>query len=225
MTFTFTMVDRESGQTANVYVDGDDSRAVRELVAEAERLIATDVVASGRTPVYFVGEQPLDLSASVAESGVREGVVVRRSLEQVPPPPLRPLTDAEVRIVSGLHAGTIVRVSTGTVTIGTSPSAHVRVPVSTTDEVEAEASGSDTVPDIALLVTVTADGAKVRPANGFSGALLDGEPVTEETDWPETAQLAVGGVLLGFGRAPNRGAHLSLADDGMSLEYLSLIHI
>lgn len=219
MTFTFTMVDRESGQTANVYVDGDDTRAVGELVAEAERLIATDVVASGRTPAYFVGEQPLDLAATVAESGVREGVVVARSLEQVPPQPLRPLTDAEIRIVSGLHAGTIVRVGTGTVTIGTATNATVRVPVSTTDEVEAEASGAETVPEVALLVSVTADGAKVRPANGFAGAVLDGAAVTEETDWPETAQLAIGGVLLGFGRAPDRGAHLSLADDGMSLEY------
>ncbi|WIE64589.1 FtsK/SpoIIIE domain-containing protein [Curtobacterium sp. MCLR17_036] len=219
MTFTFTMVDRESGQTANVYVDGDETRAVREVVAEAERLIATDVVASGRTPAYFVGERPLDLSATVAGSGVRAGVVVSRSLEQVPPPPLRPLGDAEIRIVSGLHAGRIVRVGTGTVVVGTAPGAHVRIPVSATEAVEAEASGTATVPDVALLVTVTADGATVRPANGFAGAVLDGEPVTGSTDWPETAQLAVGGVLLGFGRAPDRGAHLSLADDGMALEY------
>ncbi|MBT2501877.1 FtsK/SpoIIIE domain-containing protein [Curtobacterium sp. ISL-83] len=219
MAFTFTMVDRESGQTANVHVDADDARPVGEVVAEAERLIATDVVASDRTPVYFVGERPLDLRAPIAESGVRDGVVVSRSTEQVPPAPLRPLTTAEIRIVSGLHAGTIVRVEAGTVTIGTAPNAHVRVPVSTTDQVEADVTGQETVPEVALLVTVTADGATVRPANGYAGALLDGAAVTEQVDWPETAQLAIGGVLLGFGRAADRGAHLSLADDGMSLEY------
>ncbi len=50
MTFTFTMVDRESGQTANVYVDGDDTRAVDEVIAEAERLLASDVAASAGRP-------------------------------------------------------------------------------------------------------------------------------------------------------------------------------
>lgn len=219
MTFTFTMVDRESGQTANVYVDGDDTRAVREVIAEAERLLASDVAASGRTPSYYVGERLLDLALPVAESGVRAGTVVQRTTEQLAPPPLRPLTAAEVRIVSGLHAGTAVRVGTGTVTVGTAPTAHVRIPVSATAEAEAEAAGSETVPPIALLVTVTAEGARVRPANGFDGARLDGVPVTEEVDWPETAQLAVGGVLLGFGRSADRGAHLSLSDDGMALEY------
>ncbi len=95
MTFTFTMVDRESGQTANVYVDGDDHRAVREVVAEAERLLATDVATSGRTPSYYVGERLLDLALPVAESGVRAGTVVQRTTSRsrrrpcVPSPPPR----------------------------------------------------------------------------------------------------------------------------------------
>lgn len=219
MTFTFTMVDRESGQTANVYVDGDDTGTVGALVAEAERLIATDVVTAGRTPAYFVGEHRLDLTATVTDSGIRDGVVVSRSLEQVPPPPLRPRTDAEVRIVSGPHAGTIVRVGNGTVLVGSGDDVHVRVPVTAADEVEADAVGTATVPEVALVVTVAAEGAKVRPANGYVEALLDGVPVTDEVDWPESAQLAVGAVLLGFGHAADRGAHLALSDDGMSLEY------
>ncbi len=219
MAFTFTMVDRESGQTANVYVDGDDTRPVGDVVAEAERLIATDVTTSGRTPTYFVGERPLDLRAPVAESGVRSGVVVSRSTEQVPPAPLRPLTDAEVRIVSGLHAGTAVRVSNGTVVVGTHPSAHVRVPVGATGAAVAEADGTAAVPAVALLVTVAADGVRVRPANGFAGALLDGVPVTEDVAWPESSLLSVGSVLLGVARPADRGAHLSLSDDGSALEY------
>jgi DNA segregation ATPase FtsK/SpoIIIE, S-DNA-T family len=222
MAFTFTMVDRQSGQTANVYVDGDETRAVREVVAEAERLIATDVVASRTQPSYFVGDRPLDLDTTIAESGVRDGVVVSRSGEPLPPPPLRALTSGEVRVVSGPHAGTVVRVDNGMVAIGSGEGVHLRLDTRASDAPEAARPGTDDgtpVPDIALLVTVTSDGARVRPANGYTGATLDGEPITEETDWPESAQIALGDVLLGFGRPSGRGAHLSLADDGMTLEY------
>ncbi|PCN46428.1 cell division protein FtsK [Curtobacterium sp. 'Ferrero'] len=220
MPFTFTMLDRESGQTANVYVDGADARPVSEVVSEAERLIASDVTATGRTPMYFVGERPLDLSVSVAASGIRDGAVVSRTTEQVPPPSLRPVAAGEVRVVSGEHAGTIVRVGTGTVTIGSAPGAHVRVPVGASEAGSEDATGSGTaVPAVALLVTVGADGARIRPVNGYTGAVLDGETVTDEVAWPEDAQLAVGGLLLGFGHAQGQGAHLSLSEDGMSLEY------
>ncbi|WIE55021.1 FtsK/SpoIIIE domain-containing protein [Curtobacterium sp. MCBD17_003] len=222
MTFTFTMVDRDSGQTANVHVDGDTGRAVREVVAEAERLLATDVTSATGPATYFVGERPLDLDASIAASGVRDGVVVSRSAEAVPPPPVRALSLGEVRIVSGPHAGTVVRADAGIVTIGSGAAAQLRVEAATQADGLADAAaalGGQGVPDIALLVSVGPDGATVRPVNGYAGAALDGDPVVTETAWAEDAQLTIGSALLAYGRPRSRGAHLALAEDGMALEY------
>ncbi len=166
-----------------------------------------------------MGERLLDLTLPIAESGVRAGTVVQRTTEQLAPPSLRPLTAAEVRIVSGLHAGTAVRVGTGTVTNRDRTDRARPDPGQRDRGGRGRAAGSENRAADRAARHRDGRGRPRAPRERLRRRRLDGVPVTEEVDWPETAQLAVGGVLLGFGRPADRGAHLSLSDDGMSLEY------
>lgn len=208
MPFTFTMLDADTGATANVLVDAEPTERVRTVVAEAERLIAADLSAAGRRPVYYLGSVPIDLDQTLDAAGLRDGTVVARALAAAPPAPLRAPAPVEIRVTSGPHAGQILRAGYGIMTIGSGPDATLRIDADPTE-----------VPAVALIVTIGPDRVTIEPVVDGVDVDLDGEPVHTATEWRASAQLRIGPNLLTLIHPTERGAHLTLSDDGMHLEY------
>ncbi|MFT4122625.1 MAG: FtsK/SpoIIIE domain-containing protein [Microbacteriaceae bacterium] len=205
MRVLFTLEDATSRRSANVYLDADGAVPTAEILTRARRELALDLDAVGPTTAY-VGLTPLDPSLPLAEAGIRDGAVITLAPGGYAPAPLRSPSVVELRLVSGPGAGTIHRCGAGIVAIGSADAATITLP--------------EPLPEIALMVTVPAAGAVLlAPVNGFTDALLEGEPLTAERQWRPGEQLQIGGALIELHLFEEHAAHLRLADDGSVFEY------
>jgi S-DNA-T family DNA segregation ATPase FtsK/SpoIIIE len=115
---------------------------------------------------------------------------------------------AEVRVVGGPAAGTVHRLGFGTLTIGASPDATIRV------------TGTG-LPAYAARLVIGPGGSAgqtiVEPLHGpaeGTGLLLDGEPLTAARPWQHGSLLQVGPHVLALASPEHPDAHLAPIGDG-----------
>lgn len=159
----------------------------RDGMVEAGRPTA-DGVSTGSTTVarpaapvlYHLGER-LEPTATLADSGIREGSLL---VVSDPGPSVlgEPAGTVELRLVSGPGAGAVHRLGIGEATIGSDPACVVHL-------------DDPSLPPVAATVTVKADGTTVAPYDGAS-AELDRTELDDETDWPYGGLLKVGASML-----------------------------
>ncbi|MEU6349790.1 FtsK/SpoIIIE domain-containing protein [Streptomyces sp. NPDC047072] len=155
----------------------------------------------GAGPVLYVGSAPADPSVTIQEAGIRDGM----DLGLGAPVPSGPAPEGrtEVRVVSGPGAGTVFRLVPGDYDIGGAPGCPIRL--------------LGDAPSRAARVRVRVDGSAELSAR--EGVLLDGKPVPDSSAWQAGSQLQVGAHLLELTAQPTRRAPLTVAPDGMGLEF------
>jgi len=222
MRVELTVIDPHWGAHEDVVIDADDATPMGDVIEQLVRVMATpgatgataaasgggDVIslASRRGPgsstalshTLYVDGRPLDPEVPFAESGLKTGSLV--SLDD----PVGSVLDepegvVEIRVVSGLGAGSVHRLPFGLATIGSDLGCVVVL--------------DDTrVPPTAVEIDIAVDGSvRVRAAEGAREVLaetvphleeplaLDREPIEDDEewlDWPIGGQLAIGRVLL-----------------------------
>ncbi|WP_327391820.1 FtsK/SpoIIIE domain-containing protein [Streptomyces sp. NBC_01186] len=159
----------------------------------------------GQAPPLHINGFRLDPALPLAESPVRDGVLVSVGAPQACPPPEAQGT-VEVRVVGGPDAGGVHRLGPGVAVVGSGPDAWIR-PADTT------------LPRSACEVDVAVDGGvTLHPAFG-SSVTLDGRPVEGPTVWRRGSVVAAGHTLLEL-RAPSfPDTALKPSQDGTGLDY------
>lgn len=226
MRLTLTVVDPAVGDRADLLIEAEPDTTVDRLAAAVgdflERRPAAPQPSTagatvlrlprpsarqprrhGRPPTLHVDGRPVPPALTLAESRLRDGAVV--SLDDPSGCLLpEPAGLVEVRVVSGPGAGVVHRLGLGEWDVGASPVASVRL-------------DDPSVPDRVLRLTVNPYGeCRVLP---LAAALLDAEPLTEETAWRPGSQIAVGGVLLELATPTPADAALEPSDDGAGFDY------
>ncbi len=185
MRLMITVSDAHTGSASNVLLDADEAAPLAEIVPRLATAVAADV--HGTTAALVVDGRVVPLTEPLSTAGMREGSsVIVGTREAVAPYQTTP-EDALVqfRIVSGDGAGTALHAWRGTVTIGSSAEASLRID----DHYRAAA--------IELVVDINgADDVSVRPAGATTTATLDGEAVTASIPWKLGAQVALAGRLI-----------------------------
>lgn len=234
MRLSLTVVDPIGGAAADVVLDVDPESSVGDITRELARQIGLGDSAQvipiggqrgpgGGAPPAYVDGHPLDPSATIAGSPLREGVVV--SLHD-PAGCLmgEPTGVVEFRVVGGPGAGAVHRLGVGRYDIGSGPAAQLRV-----DDPE--------LPDRAAALFIAIDGTcrivvhdqhdgKPAKQDGKSrqdgsvgdGVRLDGEPLDGDS-WPLGGQLALGNSLLEITAYTPPDAALKWSEDGTGLDY------
>ncbi|MEV6483619.1 FtsK/SpoIIIE domain-containing protein [Streptomyces sp. NPDC051576] len=155
----------------------------------------------GAEPALYLGPALADPAATIQEAGIRDGM----DLGLGAPVPGGPAPEGrtEVRVVSGPGAGTVFRLVPGDYDIGGAPDC----PIPLTGD----------APPRAARVRVRVDGSAELTAR--EGVLLDGKPVPDSSPWQAGSQLEVGAHLLELTVPSTRRAPLTVAPDGMGLEF------
>ncbi|MFC5747049.1 FtsK/SpoIIIE domain-containing protein [Actinomadura rugatobispora] len=109
----------------------------------------------------------------------------------------------EVRVVAGPAAGTVHRLGLGAAALGSGGDVDVTI-------------DDPAVPARALRVTVGRGDVQVESTSQAmgGGALLDGEPLSGATAWPDGGMLAVGSTILTLARSAAPDAHLEPLPEG-----------
>ncbi|WP_223189804.1 FtsK/SpoIIIE domain-containing protein [Nonomuraea terrae] len=198
MRINVSVRDARSPKTpAAVVVEAEPSARVGELAAELSRVLSPHGVPE--VPALYLGPHPADPAATLAESGVRDGLDLGLGV----PPPVAEYAEGtvELRVVSGPGAGTVYRLPPGEYDIGSAPTCRVRL--------------DGAAPPVAVRVLVRVDASvEVTPVGG---ALLDGATLSGAAAWPEGSQLEAGANLLELSTATQNRAPLT--PDGLSLEF------
>ncbi|GAA2635076.1 FtsK/SpoIIIE domain-containing protein [Streptomyces axinellae] len=158
-----------------------------------------------REPALHINGFRLDPALPLAESPVRDGVLVSVGAPHACPPPAAQGT-VEVRVVGGPDAGGVHRLGPGVAVVGSGPDAWIR-------------PDDAALPHSACEVDVAVDGGvTVRPAFG-SGVTMDGRPVEGPTGWRPGSVVAAGHTLLEL-RVPSfPDTALKPSQDGTGLDY------
>ncbi|MDQ0776576.1 S-DNA-T family DNA segregation ATPase FtsK/SpoIIIE [Streptomyces aurantiacus] len=229
MRLTLTVVDPLGGASADVVLDADPESSMgdiaKELAAHVGYSGGAQIIPIGQhgqhgphgphgpqpgggAPVAYVDGHPVDPSATVGTSALREGAVVSLH-DPAGCLPGEPTGLVELRVAGGPAAGSVHRLGIGRYDIGSGPASSVRV-----DDPELAAR--------ALTLSVATDGTCQVALHGDDkdkeGVTLDGEPV-KGTDWPLGAQIAVGNTLFELDRYTPPNAALKWSEDGTGLDY------
>ncbi|KPI16564.1 cell division FtsK/SpoIIIE [Actinobacteria bacterium OK074] len=225
MRLTLTVVDPLGGAHADVVLDADPESSLgdiaKELAAQVGYRGGAQVIpigqhhtATGGAPVAYVDGYPVDPSATIATSPLREGAVVSLH-DPAGCLPGEPTGLVELRVASGPAAGAVHRLGIGRYDIGSGGASYIRV-----DDPE--------LPARALTLSVSADGTcQVSVQGGEMGGdmkvTLDGEslapPGADSPAWPLGGQVAVGNTLFELDRYVPPNAALKWSDDGSGLDY------
>ncbi|MFE9686007.1 FtsK/SpoIIIE domain-containing protein [Streptomyces sp. NPDC006285] len=251
MRLTLTVVDPLGGASADVVLDADPESSMgditKELAAHVGYRGGARIIPIGQqpgsggggggngggngSPIAYVDGHPVDPSATIATSPLREGAVVSL-YDPAGCLPGEPTGLVELRVASGPAAGSVHRLGIGRYDIGSGPAAALRID---DPELAPRALTLSVATDGTCQVAVhdhrddhgngrgdgrgndhgaAADGDdKDRPA-----VTLDGEPL-EGRDWPLGAQIAVGNTLLELDRYSPPNAALKWSEDGTGLDY------
>lgn len=218
MRLSLTVVDPFGGGTADVVLDADPESTVGDVAEELAKQVGVagaQVIpighqrqgGAGNAPLVYVDGYPVDPSATVIGSPLREGAVV--SLQDPSGClPGEPSGLVELRVVGGPGAGFVHRLGVGKYDIGSGAAAYVRI-----DDPEVDAR--------ALTLSVATDGTcTVAVHSDKEGVTLDGAAVEEDKrDWPLGAQIAVGNSLVELARYSPPNAALKWSEDGVGLDY------
>lgn len=203
MRVTVSVLDPHlEGGSTPVVVDTEPSAPVNRFAIELARALGYRIPSGEvRAPQLFVGERPLEPTASLQEAGLRDGMEV--GLGAGTGAGAEPEGRNEVRVVSGPGAGTTFRLVPGDYDIGNSSSCRIRL-----------VGGP---PRAIARVRVRVDGTAELSLH--ESVLLDSEPVSGTVPWPVGSQLAVGESLLEFTSEQEAKAPLTTAPDGLGLEF------
>ncbi|MCX5204960.1 FtsK/SpoIIIE domain-containing protein [Streptomyces sp. NBC_00237] len=247
MRLTLTVVDPFAGSSTDVVLDADAESTVADVASELGERVGTPMagrvaghvtgsadarvvvpIGSGRRgvvdtpppPLLYVDGVPLDPSAPLLSSPLREGAVVSLG-DPVGCAPGEPTGLVELRVVGGPAAGAVHRLGVGRYAIGSGPGRQIRIE----DDPE--------LPEHALTLSVAIDGTctmllpkpepkpKPEPDHDPAAARLDGEEIAEgaDRDWPLNAQLTLGNTLFELARYSPPDAALKWSDDGAAFDY------
>nr|WP_235432161.1 FtsK/SpoIIIE domain-containing protein [Nocardiopsis sp. RV163] len=186
----------------DVLVDADPSSTVRQLAEAVDPMVRTLPRAPGQTVPLYLGDRPVDPSASLADAGFLDGSLVGVG----GPAPVKgePPGVVEVRVVSGPDAGRVVRLDPGDYVVGD-------------DEVAVLAVESE---GYWARIRVAPDGtATILGTSGGRGCSLEGDEVGPDTVWPQGEQLTLGGTLFEVWPNHRPDASVVASDDGTGLDY------
>lgn len=215
MRLSLTVVDPVVGASADVVLDADPESTVGDVARELARQVGSGHGAQiipiggqrtpGGAPAAFVDGYPLDPSATVVGSPLREGAVV--SLHDPSGCVLgEPTGVVEFRVVGGPAAGAVHRLGVGRYDIGSGPAAQLHI-----DDPE--------LADRAATLSIAIDGTCTLAVHQDKDeARLDGEALDGD-DWPLGAQLALGNSLFELAPYTPPDAALKWSDDGIGLDY------
>ena len=156
------------------------------------------------TPLY-VNCQLVPADLSLAQSPLRDGSVISLGSPEGCVYP-EPSGLVEIRVAGGPGAGAVHRLSLGETTIGSGPSAAIRL-----DDPQ--------VPGLALHITVDQRGGCEVAAYQEVRAALEGEPLTAPVQWQPGQQIAVGTTLLGLAPYEPPDAALHPSEDGTGIDF------
>jgi S-DNA-T family DNA segregation ATPase FtsK/SpoIIIE len=202
------------GLRVDVALDADE----RTPIVEIARFLASELGADdafnsifnlgGAPATLYVGGVPIPPAVCLADSPLRDGVVVGLGDPRACPQP-GPAGTVEVRVTGGPNAGDVYRRGPGTAMVGADPRAWVSLP----DLAEPGPGG------VALRLDVDDAGAcTVSPADGVE-AFLDGDPLAGPTPWPPGAQVTLGWTALQLAAPTHPNAALRPSEDGAGLDY------
>ncbi|MFJ2832671.1 FtsK/SpoIIIE domain-containing protein [Streptomyces sp. NPDC087263] len=216
MRLTLTVVDPLGGADADVVLDADPESTVGDIAKE----LATHVgysggaqiipigqhhASGGGAPVTYVDGYPVDPSATIGTSPLREGAIVSLH-DPAGCLPGEPTGLVELRVAGGPAAGAVHRLGIGRYDIGSGAASALRI-----DDPE--------LPQRALTLSVATDGTcQVAVHGDKEGVTLDGEQI-DGAEWPLGSQIAVGNSLLGLDRYSPPNAALKWSEDGAGLDY------
>ncbi|TFE37098.1 cell division protein FtsK [Streptomyces sp. ICN441] len=194
---------QDDGTTTTVAVETEPSVPVGRLAAELARTVgpASASGTAGAEPALYLGSAPVDPATTLQEAGIRDGMDLGLGVPAPREPD--PQGRTEVRVVSGPGAGTVFRLVPGDYGIGGAPDCRIRL--------------DGDAPPLAARVRVRIDGSAELFAT--DGALLDGKAASDASPWTAGSQLAVGSHLLELTARPTRRAPLTVAPDGLGLEF------
>ncbi|MGQ4382678.1 FtsK/SpoIIIE domain-containing protein [Streptomyces sp. SAS_270] len=231
MRLTLTVVDPLGGASADVVLDADPESSVGDIAKElathvgyssGARIIpigqhAQQPGGQGGAPIAYVDGFPVDPSATIGTSPLREGAVVSL-YDPAGCLPGEPTGLVELRVAGGPAAGAVHRLGIGRYDIGSGAASYLRI-----DDPE--------LPERALTLSVATDGTCRFTVHGRGdedgeGVTLDGESLKDrkkdgedDDTWPLGSQIAVGNTLLELDRYSPPNAALKWSDDGAGLDY------
>jgi S-DNA-T family DNA segregation ATPase FtsK/SpoIIIE len=201
-----TLVDPRSGDRVEVALDVDGQCRVAE-VTQAARTLLGDAAGRfghrGGTEAAYVDGRPLDPSATVTDSPIRDGAVISFGM-----PVLSGAAEVpgllEIRVVAGRAVGSVHRVCLGSGSLGRHPGSWIAV-----DDPD--------LPAVAATLDVSADArCWLSPA---IPATLEGAALADRTEWPPGQQLTIGDCVLELAAYRRPDAALQASSDGAGLDY------
>ncbi|WP_369391207.1 FtsK/SpoIIIE domain-containing protein [Streptomyces sp. CG1] len=229
MRLSLTVVDPLVGAGADVVLDADPESTVGDITRELARQVGVGHGAeiipigghrqAGGAPHAFVDGYPLDPSATVVGSPLRDGAVV--SLHDPAGCVFgEPTGVVEFRVVGGPAAGAVHRLGVGRYVIGGGSGAQLRVD---DGELAERAATLSIAIDGTCKVVVHDSGVEQsshdgKDADDGHGPRLDGEPLDDDT-WPLGSQLSLGNSLFEIIAYSPPDAALKWSDDGVGLDY------
>ncbi|MDG4759118.1 FtsK/SpoIIIE domain-containing protein [Micromonospora sp. WMMD710] len=200
MRLLLTVTDQSTPAT-----DYQIEAALDSTVAELAEVLAERRPEPGpRPPTIFVAGAPLDPGLTLADAPLWQGSVLELD-HPTPGSSPRPPGTLEIRVVSGLGAGSRYQLDIGEHTIGSAEDNQVRL-----DDVS--------LGPVIARVRVGEDGeCRLYPSG--PGLLLDRVEIEDEQVWAPGAQLAAGSSLLELRRPVHDEAALQISEDRTGLDY------
>ncbi|MPY35379.1 cell division protein FtsK [Streptomyces adustus] len=194
---------RAEGVSTTVAVQTEPTATAGRFAAELARAVGYAGADGTTVPeqALYVGSKLVDPGSTLQAAGVRDGMDLGLGAPVSGEP--EPEGSTEIRVVSGLGAGTTYRLIPGDYDIGAAPGCRVRL--------------AEGAPPRAAQVRVHLDGsARLLAAESAS---LDGKPASVPSPWREGSQLTVGTIQLELTSRRTARAPLVAAEDGLGLEF------
>lgn len=206
MRLTLRAHDAVTRASTAVLVDAPADTPVSGVVPALQNVLAADI--SGATAGVAVDGVTLDPRTPLASSALRDGAtIVLHDHTGAPAREPRTVTSAvQVRLVSGVGAGTTVHSGPGIVLVGSAPAAQVRL--------------DTTAATVEVVLEIDQHGGVVvSPGHEACTATIAGTPLTEPTELLARAPLAVHDTVIEVALHDPRTAAVENDDETMQLRY------
>ena len=205
MRLTFRAHDAVARTTTPVLLDAPADTLVGDLAPSLQNLLAADI--SGATAGIAVDGIPLDPRTPLAASPIRNGATLVLHDRSGPPPaePRLVRSAIQVRVVSGSRAGTTVHAGPGTILIGSSAAAQLRL---------------DDAAPVEVLLEVSGDGAvTATPGHDDCAATIAGKPLQDSTLLEPRTPLRLPDLVVEVAQHDPRTAAVEIDTDTLALRY------
>jgi S-DNA-T family DNA segregation ATPase FtsK/SpoIIIE len=208
MRVLLTVSDAAGGAASTVLIDADPATPLAEVVPTLARAVAADLRTD--SPAIVVDGRAVNISDALGTAGMHDGssviVGARSAIAAYETTPEDALV--QFRIVSGEGAGTTLNAWRGTVVIGSSERASLRI------------DDRYRVAPLELIAEIAgADSVTVRPAGDATAATLDGVAVAASMTWMPGQQLALADRLIELRLPDDDLAAFVPSPDGAGIDY------